>query len=183
MPFALESLRRVGEAIKVWAEVIAYGSAGVFLIYKTLSGYFITDLSLKISCKRFVSADADNLSVTATLKKGEKGTIRVHDARVRLTNASAGTALGEKTMVGTNRLSFTTDASERITATFNRDSKTPWLSLPPGDETQFAAYFDVPNGTPCLVEVVILGKKLWGGKAAQWRASAVSFPKADSTAR
>lgn len=168
----------MGEAVKVWAEVIAYGSAGAFLIYKTLSGYFITDLSLKIRCERFASADADNLSVTASLKKGEKGTIRIHDARVRLTNATAGTVLDEKTMIGTDRLSFNTDASERITATFHRDSKTPWLSLPPGDETQFAAHFDVPYGTPCLVEVVILGKKLWGGKAAQWRASAVSFPKA-----
>jgi hypothetical protein len=183
VPFTLESLRHVGEMVKVWAEVIAYGSAGVFLIYKALSGYFITDLSLKITCKRFVSADADSLSVTATLKKGDKGTIRIHDARVRLTDAADGTVLDEKTMAGTNRLSFNTDASERITATFNRDSKTPWLSLPPGDETQFAAYFDVPYGTPCLLEVVILGKKLWGGKAAQWRASAVSFPKSDSTAR
>jgi hypothetical protein len=176
MPFTLNCLRTVGETAKVWAECIAYGSAGSFLIYKVLSGYFITDLSLKISCERFTSADTESLSVTASLKKGEKGTIRIHDARVRLTDA-VGAALHEKTMIGIHRLSFNTEASNRLIATFHRDSRTAWLSLPPGDETQFAAHFDVPPGTTCLVEVVILGKKLWGVKAAQWRASAVCFPK------
>jgi hypothetical protein len=176
MPFTLEYLRTHGEVAKVWAECFAYVSAGAFLIYKVLSGYFITDLSLKICCERFTPADVDNLSVTATLKKGEKAAIRIHDARVRISNA-VGTILHEKALIGTHRLSFNTDASARITATFHRDSKTPWLSLPPGDETQFAAHFDVPLGTVCLVEVVILGKKPWGGKAAQWRASAVSFPR------
>jgi hypothetical protein len=57
--------------------------------------------------------------------------------------------------------------------------KTPWLSLPPGDETQFAGLCDVPAELPYLIEVVILGRKLWGGKTAQWRASAVSLPKHD----
>jgi hypothetical protein len=176
MAFTLEWLRTHGEVAKVWAECFAYVSGGAFLIYKVLSGYFLTDLSLKISCERFTLAGVDNLSVTATVKKGDKGAIRIHDARVRITDA-VGTILHEKALIGTNRLSFNTDDSARMTATFHRDSKTPWLSLPPGDKTQFAAHFDVPLGIACLVEVVILGKKLWwGGKAAQWRASAVSFP-------
>ena len=62
-------------------------------------------------------------------------------------------------------------------ATFERDSETPWLSMPPGDETQFAMEFEAPTGTRCAVEAVVLGKKLWGGKTAQWRASAISLPK------
>jgi hypothetical protein len=180
MPFTLEVLKTAGEALKAWAECVAYASAGVFLIFKVLSGYFITDLSLKIDCERFSSGNRDILSVTANLKKGEKGTIRIHDARVRLSKIDE-TVLNEKPMIGIYRLSFNTDASSRIIATFNRDSQKPWLSLPPGDETQFAVHFDVPLDTPCVVEIVVLGKKLWGGKTAQWRASTVSFPTARLT--
>lgn len=173
----LQGFKEVGEAFKVWAEFIAYGSGGVFLAFKIRSGYFITDLSLKISCERFsLGDDLDNLSVTALVKKGEKSTIRIHDARVRIADL-AGNVIDERKMIGIDRLSFKTDNSERISVVFRASSKKPWLSLPPGYETQFAGLCEVPSKRSCTVEVVILGKKLWGGSVAQWRASAVSFPE------
>jgi len=172
----LESFKQIGEALKVWAEFIAYGSGGVFLIYKIVSGYFITDLSLRITCERFpLDNESDNLSVAAMVRKGDKGTVRIHDCKIRVTDM-AGQVLDEKRMCGTDRLSFNMDKTGRMSITFARTSKKHGLSLPPGDETQFAGLCNVPTETPCMVEVVILGKKLWGGKAAQWRASAVSFP-------
>lgn len=172
-----EHARPIGEALKVWAETVAYISGGAFLLYKVLSGYFITDLSVKIACERFSHQQGrEDLAVTAVLKKGEKGTIRIHDARIRVSDQT-GTLLHERQMIGIDRLSFTTDNLGRMSIAFDRISrKTPWLSLPPGDETQFAGLCDIPAALPCLVEVVILGRKLWGGKTAQWRASAVSFP-------
>jgi hypothetical protein len=178
MLVTFDGWQAAGDAAKVWAEFIAYGSAGVFLIYKILSGYFITDLSLKIGCERLIAQDTDDLSVTAYLRKGEKGTIRIHDARARLSDVS-GNVLGEKAMIGVNRLSYKTDASAGMNVTFDRNARTPWLSLPPGDDTQFAVHFRVPSpAMACVVEVVILGRKLWGGRVAQWRASAISFPRA-----
>jgi hypothetical protein len=178
VPVTLQCFKDVGEALKVWAEFIAYGSGGAFLIFKIGSGYFITDLSLNISCERFsLSDDLDNLSVTALVKKGEKNTIRIHDARIRITDL-AGNFIDERKMIGIERLSFKTDSSERISITFRPSLNKPWLSLPPGDETQFAGLCEVPSARSFTVEVVILGKKLWGGKVAQWRASAVSFPNA-----
>ena len=176
IPIAANWLKDAGEIAKTWSEVAAYSSAGLFLVYKLLSGYFITDLSLKIGCERFAPDSTDHLAVTAFLKKGDKGAIRIHDARVRITD-TGGAFIDEQAMVGIERLSFNTDPAARMTVTFGRLSKTPWLSLPPGDETQFAAHFDLPTGTVCIVEVAVLGRKLWGGRTAQWRASAVSFPK------
>jgi len=180
--------RPIGETLKLWAEMIAYGSGGAFLIYKVLSGYFITDLSVKVSCERLPQTprgavgestigqgDEVLLAATAILKKGDKGTIRIHDAKVRISD-DAGKVLDEQRMIGIDRLSFTTN-DDRMEIDFDRLSKTPWLSLPPGDETQFVGLCRVPSGQPCLVEFVILGRKLWGGKTAQWRASTVSFPK------
>ena len=170
----LETAKSVGDAFKVWAEFVAYSSAGAFLIYKVLSGYFITDLSMKISCERFTRAPGtDYVAVTAILKKGDKGTIRIHDARVRIT--SDGKVVDEQEMKGVDRLSFTTDPDDRKRINFDRLAKKKWLSLPPGDETQFAGLCSAPQEVPCLVEVVILGRKLWGGKVAQWRGSAVSL--------
>lgn len=172
-----ETAKSVGETLKVWAEFVAYSSAGVFLIYKVLSGYFITDLSMRISCERFArESGTDYVAVTATLKKGDKGTIRIHDAKVRITN-NDGKVMDEQHMRGVDRLSFTTDRVDRKRVNFDRLAEKTWLSLPPGDETQFAGLCIAPQGVPGLVEVVILGRKLWGGKVAQWRASAVSFPR------
>jgi hypothetical protein len=172
-----ETAKSVGEAFKVWAEFVAYSSAGAFLIYKVLSGYFITDLSVKISCERFTQKPGtDYVAVTAILKKGDKGTIRIHDAKVRITN-SDGKVVDEQQMTGVDRLSFTTDRDDRKRINFDRLAEKKWLSLPPGDETQFAGLCSAPQAFPGLVEVVILGRKLWGGKVAQWRASAVSFPR------
>lgn len=170
--------RPIGETLKVWAETIAYGSGGVFLIYKVVSGYFITDLSMEVSCERFLRGDQkEDLAVTAVLKKGEKGTVRVHDAKILVTD-QYGHLVDEQPLIGIDRLSFTTDDLGRMRIAFDRISEqVPWLSLPPGDETQFAALCHVPAAQPYVVHVVILGRKLWGGKTAQWRASVVSFPK------
>jgi hypothetical protein len=168
--------RPIGETLKVWAETIAYGSGGVFLIYKVLSGYFIADLSLKVSCERFATGQGmEILAASAILKKGDKGTIRIHDAKVRISD-DAGNVFAVQRMTGIDRLSFETE-KDRMKILFNSVSKTPWLSLPPGDETQFVGLCRVPSGQLCLVEFVILGRKLWGGKTAQWRASTVSLPK------
>jgi len=173
-----QNARPIGETLKAWAETIAYASGGVFLIYKVLAGYFITDVSLTISSVRAPREQGhDYLSVTASLKKGDKGTIRIHDARVRITQQMSDNVVDEQRMIGIDRLSYTTDQTGRLRIDFSKASKTaPWLSLPPGDETQFVALCDVPNTLPCSIEVVILGCRLWGGRTGQWRASAISFP-------
>ena len=167
----------IGETLKVWAEAIAYGSGGLFLIYKILSGYFVTDLSVKVACERFSRGqDEEELAVTVSLKKGEKGTVRIDDVRFRLVD-QAGTQVSEHPMRGIDRLSFTTSDLGRMCIAFNRTpEQAAWLNLPPGDETQFAGLCRIPADASFLVEVAILGRNLWG-RSAQWRASAVSFPK------
>ena len=118
----LEGLRKAGEVVKIWSECIAYLSGGSFLIYKVLSGYFITDLSLKLQCERLTSETGDSIAVTATLKKGDKGTIRIHDVRVRLTTVD-GQIMSEKSMIGVQRLSFNTDPSGQCARLSNETPK------------------------------------------------------------
>ena len=169
--------RPIGETLKIWAQIIAYGSAGFFLIYKVVSGYFICDLSLKVSCERFSHGESEQLAVTAALKKGEKGALQVHDARIRVTDQS-GAFVYVQPMIGTERLSFDTDGHGRMMIAFDRtSSERPFLNLPPGDETQLCGLCTVRPTLPYTIEVVILGRKVGVGKTAQWRASAVSFPK------
>lgn len=172
-----EHARPIGETLKVWAQIIAYGSGGLFLIYKVVSGYFICDLSLKVSCERFSNGEKDQLAVTAAIKKGENGAVQVHDARIRVTDQS-GAFVDARPMIGTERLSFNTDGHGRMMIEFDRtSSESPFLNLPPGDETQLCGLCTISPALPYIIEVVILGRKVWVGKTAQWRASAVSFPK------
>jgi hypothetical protein len=167
----------IGATWKVWAETIAYGSGGVFLIYKMLSGYFITDVALRPSCRRKCTTTGfDYLSVTAILKKGERGTIVLHDAQVRITDAATGSVLDQQAMMGIDRLSFTTDRAGRSRINFGSQSKTSCLNLPPGDETQFTALCKVPSEVTCILEIVVLGRTMFGRHNGQWRASDVSFP-------
>src|SRR4051794_7083947 len=79
--------RPIGETLRPWAETVAYGGAGAFLFYKLISGYFIADLSLKVSAERGAcSGDQgfDYLAVSANLKKGDRGATSLEDAQVEV---------------------------------------------------------------------------------------------------
>ena len=55
-----------------WGQLVAWVAAALFFGYKILSGYLITDLSLKMSCERKHNAgELDYLSVTVTAKNAK----------------------------------------------------------------------------------------------------------------
>src|SRR5271165_4210155 len=68
------------------AQVLAWLGAAVFFGYRAYSGYFITDLDLKLECERKRQADTepDLVSVCATVEKGERGAVALHDVRAWL---------------------------------------------------------------------------------------------------
>lgn len=120
--------------------------------------------------------------VTATLKKGERGAVSLHDVRARVSPTVAGEA-NDKQLVGIHRLSSETGSSEGTWVIVDSQSrKAPLLNLPPDEETSFSQYFKVPPGDPCFVDVTVLGGWHWHrGTRYQWRASAVSLPINDES--
>lgn len=156
-----------------WGQLVAWLAAAVFFAYKVLSGYLISDVSIKLACERkHKSAELDYLALTVTLKKGERGGIVIHDGQARVRGL---TVNSPQELIGVRRLDRPDPAE---IARIKWEELRRGLNLPPGDEMQFAALFEVPCGQSAVVEVVVLAKKLWRPthKFGQWRASYVSLP-------
>lgn len=164
--------------IKDIAQIGAWVAAGIFFAYKAVSGYLIVDASLRLDCERKRVGSDQFLKVTATVKKGERGAIRLLDSRVRLTQGGA--TIGEsQEFVGIRRLSFVTSSDGIKKVVFEKLSKDRILNFAPGDEMQFSAFFRVEGDDVYVIEAVVLGSRVVLGLRrylCQWRASCVSLP-------
>src|SRR2546427_3280903 len=109
---SLDSAKTLAEVGKNFFEAVAWLSAGLFFGYKALSGYLITNISMKVDCERRAKPESqvdDYLLITITLTKGDKGTVQLHDAQARIGTPTG--YLAPLFFVGVNRRSF---GSERI---------------------------------------------------------------------
>ena len=181
-PDSAAQARTFAETVKLWAEAAAFTGAAGFFLYKAVSGYLISNLTLSLTCKRQRShqQETDFLAIMATIKKGDRGAVSLHDARATV---SYGTPVQElsKEFAGTSRVSFTDKRYGIRRISHEPSKKTALLNLPPGEETQFSTYFEVPADVPCTVVVTLLGG--WSARwrtAYQWRASQVLLPVRDN---
>lgn len=159
-----------------WGQLAALLAAAVYFGFKTLSGYLISDMSVKASCERKHGPDGlDYLAVSVTVKKGERGGVIIHDAQARVTPSVPDEP---QELIGIRKLvPDTAGATARITWKQEPEG----LNMPPGDEMQFASMFKVPCRQPCRVEVVILARKFlqFKGALGQWHACCISLPHDD----
>lgn len=142
---------------KDWSEAFAWVSAGGLFLYKTVSGYLISNLTLSVSCERKnAGIGVDFLVVRATLKKGDRGAVALHDATAQVSPAAPGET-NSKTLAGISRLSSGPSDTRGILKIVNSTSqKKPLLNLPPGEETMFSEYLKIPASEPCIVTVTVL---------------------------
>jgi len=174
----LHRLKEIGEAAKPLAETGALVCAAIYFGYKTLVGYFYIDLCLSISSSRTASTtESDTLVIIATLKKGSRGSVCIHDLQARVTcNGSAQLI----PFVGFHRLSYVTApirSVDRKAISWSLSESAPLLRIPPDEQAQFSCYTHVPKDAICVVEVAVLGRELKWRRVAQWRASHVSAPE------
>jgi hypothetical protein len=91
-------------------KALALLAAGAFFAYKIFSGYQTIDLKLSLRCERStVSETTDLLVVFASLCKGDRGSLRIHDMQARFKWSPAKTAVHP--FIGFDRLSFNTVGS------------------------------------------------------------------------
>lgn len=201
---------------KTWAEFVKniveslgviVGGGGYFL-YRTVRGSFTSNLSLSINCSRKTIPETgfDFLAVTAELAKGDRYSVELHDAKVRVSwPGSEPPKPVTKPLVGVHRRSLRREqikmdgGKERLTQPasiiFHKASRdAPVLVLTPGEKMSFSQCFDgIPSATACTVEVVVLGKRWynrryrllrwladWSPESKlhpQWSASTISLPE------
>ena len=160
-------------------QTFAYLAAGGFFLYKIVTGYLMTNLSVEISCRRERSQknEKDNLVVTANLSKGERGSVNLHDAQVKVSWDGGSVT---KPLIGADRRSLKAEVvgkSKRNVVNWEeRSAKSPFLRLTAGESCQFAAHFEVPSAQICEIELAVLGMKQAGFRVGQWRASTISLP-------
>src|SRR5262245_32087519 len=177
-PTKWDERKKVAETVKDWGQMAAWIAAALFFGYKIVSGYFITNLALKIEARRMPKpdkADEDYLAITASLVGGSNGVIRIHDIQGRVIPSrdslfhpwpSTGARPVPKAtlipqppggvgkLVGFERLSTYESKTplSRWTVMWDRPAN-HLLNVSTGDACQFAAWTEVPSDCPCTVEV------------------------------
>jgi hypothetical protein len=159
-------------------QVLAFFGAAGFFAYKAITGYLFVNMSLAGALEReHVDEASDDLAVAATLRKGDSGTLELHDARARVSWEGGNS---EAELVGIARLGFDEEHTPtfRRRVRFDRTSGTlPLLNLTPSEAATFSAVFRVPRSKTCTVEIAVVGQLKNGRKREhQWRTSLVSLP-------
>jgi hypothetical protein len=138
-------------------------------------------MSIRLSCLRQPTSDAafDDLVLSATLIKGDRGTVAIHDASARLFD-DVGTPVATVALHSAARQSY---KSERLGAVdrkcINWDSrsiKSPFLNLSPGEEMTLASSHRISSAAVCRVDAIVLGRRTTSWYLAQWRACAIALP-------
>lgn len=166
------------QIVKTIAEILALLGAATFFVYKVRAGYHIVNVAISVATdRRTLDSAYDHLGVAVTLRKGAHGSLKLHDARVRIT-WRGGEA--ELPLIGIERLSFTkdTDDARRCRAAMDRISKSkPYLHITPDEEATFSCLAIVPRTEPCAIEAAVTGTEVGGKAVGQWRSSVVALPR------
>lgn len=161
------------------AETAALALAGLYFVYRTLSGYLIVNMSISIDCKRqrMPGGTGDWLVIEVRLKKGELGTVSLHDAQVQVRAADK---VMRAPLTGFDRRSYRTesigDESRRVIDWDNRSRTSPFINLSPNEEASFGCMTEVAIDQSCVVEAAVLGKRKFSWCTGQWRVSRVVPP-------
>jgi hypothetical protein len=176
--------KTIVEVVNLLVQTVALLGAAGYFGYRFITGYFIVNLSLSLSASRRKSPNPgeDFLSVAVTLTKGDRGSLNLHDAKLRVTWEGGEVIHDLPGIDRRNYLGERLGSFERKTINFaERAAYSPFLRLTPGEEAVFSAYVKVPSASVCYAEVIILGERRWGKRrgrrVGQWRSSILSFPE------
>jgi hypothetical protein len=161
------------------AKSVALFAAASFFFYKLYTGYHVINLALSVRCERTpLDGDRDLVVVFATLTKGDRGSLALHDLQARFTT-SGGSQLVP--FAGFERSSYRTDplpiGDRKVLNWSLRSENSPFIRIAPGDAVEVACSATIAKSEVCIIEVAVLGPKLNSSAIGQWKASYVSAPK------
>jgi hypothetical protein len=174
----------LSEIVKNYAQAFVWLAGGIFFGYKAFSGYQIVNLSVTVDAVRSGEKDSGNdfLKVAVSLSKGDRGTVQLHNIRGRI-RAETGVTFGVLCF-DVFRLDHDWralgQAQRGVTTWDSLNPRNPLLNLAPNESTILSAYARIPRDAPCVIEVVVLGRRRSGIQMGQWRASCVSLPSGTS---
>ena len=154
-------IKLVFEILRDIGEMAGWLAAAAYFIYKVGSGYLISGLSLKMKSRRILIRGHSYVAVTLVAKKGNIGTIQLHDAMIVIRNVLTGAAIGlPERFKNLNRWSCDPRKSPLQIDPGKISITSPLLNFAPGDEMQFAGVAKLPDDDVYLIEAIILGKRV-----------------------
>jgi hypothetical protein len=160
------------EVAKGVIEALAYVLAGGFFLYKWISGYQTTNLSLEIVPTRQPDPKSakDLLKVVLVLTKGDRGSVHIFNIGVTVNNEHFDLMSGLE-----HYFVKKPNARDR---TVNWDAKDlKYVNfLNPGERTEVAIVCGIDKNEIGHIEIVVVGRRKWSRRLKQWRAAAASLP-------
>jgi hypothetical protein len=177
MQFHLQhyDLKAAIEIAKGIAETSAYILAAGFFVFKWVSGYQTTNLSLEIKTQRQAdrtpNSNTDDLEIVVILTKGDRGSAHIFNIDVLVNGKQQ-----LKLMSGLEHYMVEKpDPRKRLIDFTTKDEK--YVSfLNPGERTEVATVCKVLSEAICDIQVVVVGRRKLSRDLKQWRASAISLP-------
>ena len=175
----LADAQKYADIIKNIATALGILATALYFAIKILGGYEVLNVKLAVRSKRESkpNSDRDYLAITATVTKGDRASVQLHDAQARITVNGLSHEIAFK---GVERLSIKKIEEQSIYRHVVlwglRSKKATFLNLTPGEESEFACITEVPKDQACIVEVVFLGQRPNSIRLGQWRASHASLP-------
>ena len=156
---------------------------GGFFLYRFFAGWMSANVDIAIESSRaHVSDSKDYLAVLVKLGRGEYGTLKLGDSKLRVKDLDSDAQIGVLPLIGTKRLDH--DGKEVLWGTQLENDP---LNLHAKETSEFAAGLRVPRKAACSIEVTLLthragdgfewiAKRRWG----QRRSSSISLPLSDA---
>lgn len=155
-----------GETFKLVSEVfkiIAYSAAALFFLWKFVSGYMVSNLSLDPIVKRQKHTEGnDYLLIDLKLIKGDRESVVLIAVSLSMKEDTADP-------ININLESPTVVSEKRM------------IRMSPGEITQFSHLFTVAASSCCTIEFHIKGhagifSRAFGRYTGHWKASVISLP-------
>lgn len=175
----------IDDTLKTISTIIGGAAIASVIGYKLLSGWFFTNMNLKLSAERIpdLHVSGDLLVVKIELEKGGTDALRLDVLEVRLRPAARDEDVTKERGAQRKAASY-----RRIdTRAVRRESESNWLplkddsrafALAPGDRTEFATSFVIAKDELYTVELLVFGRanvRRWS--ESQWRASLIVPPR------
>ena len=162
------------EDAKNLIEIVTFIAAAVFLLYKLFDGWGLVNLSLELSAVRHEGTQTDRVVVGLKLVKGDRGSLELHTVELRCTQTNNGhqklVRIPQIYRLGVKADGGLDPKESRIQWNIV-DQRHAYISLPPGESTQYSHTFDIPHAEPCSIEAIVVGKRPVSTRQGQWRAS------------
>ena len=167
------------ECLQHWElvlKVAALLGAILFFLFKLTNGVYVYSLGVALSCtRRKQSEHQDFLVISAELKAGNVSTVELHDIQARISwDAENGKQSRIVIFTGIERPGA--DLERHFRVNWNSDRR---LRIRQGEAPTFSALAPVPRGTPCFVELSVVGRRAFVGLLpGNWKSTTYVLPEA-----